>query len=106
MAGEQLIIPAPAVRAGVVADFAAWVADHHRPLLDFAQLVAGDVSTGEDLLQIALARTYLKWSKISARGEHPLAYGRRLLVKENASLWRRAGSRRGSSSSWWAPRAA
>jgi len=37
-------------------------------------LIAGDASTGEDLLQIALARAYLKWAKISARGEHPLGY--------------------------------
>jgi RNA polymerase sigma-70 factor (sigma-E family) len=63
------------------------------PLLDFAQLVAGDASTGEDLLQIALARAYLKWSKISARGEHPLGYVRRIIVNENASLWRRAWRR-------------
>jgi DNA-directed RNA polymerase specialized sigma24 family protein len=69
------------------------VADHHRPLLDFAQLVAGDASTGEDLLQIALARAYLKWSKISASGEHPLGYVRRIIVNENASLWRRAWKR-------------
>jgi RNA polymerase sigma-70 factor (sigma-E family) len=94
MAAEQLVVSAPAVRAPAVADFTAWVADHHRPLLDFAQLVAGDASTGEDLLQIALARAYLKWSKISARGEHPLGYVRRIIVNENASLWRRAWKRR------------
>ena len=58
MAGEQLVAPAPPVRVQAAADFTAWVADHHRPLLDFAQLVAGDASTGEDLLQIALARAY------------------------------------------------
>ena len=94
MAAEQLIAPAPAVSTQAVADFTAWVADHHRPLLDFARLVAGDASTGEDLLQIALARAYLKWSKISARGEHPLGYVRRIIVNENASLWRRAWKRR------------
>jgi RNA polymerase sigma-70 factor (sigma-E family) len=94
MSGEQLVVPAPAVSPQTVADFTAWVADHQRPLLDFAQLVAGDASTGEDLLQIALARAYLKWSKISARGEHPLGYVRRIIVNENASLWRRARKRR------------
>lgn len=62
--------------------------------LAFAQLVAGDAGTGEDLLQIALARAYLKWSTISARGEHPLGYVRRIIVNENASLWRRAWKRR------------
>jgi RNA polymerase sigma-70 factor (sigma-E family) len=94
MVGEQLVVPDPAVRARAVADFTAWVADHHRPLLAFAQLVAGDAATGEDLLQIALARAYLKWSTISARGEHPLGYVRRIIVNENASLWRRAWKRR------------
>jgi RNA polymerase sigma-70 factor (sigma-E family) len=47
-----------------------------------------------DLLQIALARAYLKWSKISASGEHPLGYVRRIIVNENAALWRRAWKRR------------
>ena len=41
MAGEQLVVPAPSVNARAAADFTAWVADHHRPLLNFAQLVAG-----------------------------------------------------------------
>ena len=99
MAGEQLVVPGPTARAQEVADFTAWVADHHRPLLHFAQLVAGDAPTGEDLLQIALARAYLKWSKISARDEHPLGYVRRIIVNENASLWRRAWKRLERSSS-------
>jgi RNA polymerase sigma-70 factor (sigma-E family) len=94
MAGEQLVVPAASVNARPAVDFTAWVADHHRPLLTFAQLVAGDAATGEDLLQIALARAYLKWSKISAGGEHPLGYVRRIIVNENASLWRRAWKRR------------
>jgi DNA-directed RNA polymerase specialized sigma24 family protein len=92
MASEQLVTPDPAVRARAVTDFTAWVSDHHRPLLDFARLIAGDASTGEDLLQIALARAYLKWAKISARGEHPLGYVRRIIVNENASLWRQHGN--------------
>ena len=94
MAGEQLVVPARSVSARPAADFTAWVSDHHRPLLNFAQLVAGDAATGEDLLQIALARAYLKWSKISASGEHPLGYVRRIIVNENASLWRRAWKRK------------
>jgi hypothetical protein len=43
MASEQLIAPDPAVGARAVTDFTAWVSDHHRPLLDFARLIAGDV---------------------------------------------------------------
>ena len=34
MVGEQLVVPDPAVRAQAIADFTAWVTDHHRPLLD------------------------------------------------------------------------
>jgi RNA polymerase sigma-70 factor (sigma-E family) len=94
MVGEQLVVPAPSARDRVTADFTAWVADHQGPLLNFAQLVAGDSGTGEDLLQIALARAYLKWSTISAQGEHPLGYVRRIILNENASLWRRPWKRR------------
>ena len=68
MVGEQLVAPAPAVSARAVADFTAWVADHHRPLLNFAQLVAGDAATGEDLVQIALARAYLRVQDQRSRG--------------------------------------
>jgi len=63
------------------------------PTVGLRAIGRGDASTGEDLLQIALARAYLKWSKISARGEHPLGYVRRIIVNENASLWRRAWRR-------------
>ena len=44
----------------------------------------GDAPTGEDLLQIALARAYLKWSTISARDEHPLSYVRRIIINETS----------------------
>ena len=76
---KPVVVPASTAHSEAVADFTAWVADRHRPLLDFAQLVAGDASTAEDLLQTALARAYLKWSRLS---------------NENASLWRRAWKRR------------
>jgi RNA polymerase sigma-70 factor (sigma-E family) len=75
-------------------DFATWVDDYQRSLLAFAQLVAGDAYTAEDLVQTALARAYLKWSTIGAPGQHPLAYVHRIIVNENASLWRRAWKRR------------
>lgn len=75
-------------------DFATWVDDYQRSLLAFAQLVAGDAYTAEDLVQTALARAYLKWSTLGAPGQHPLAYVHRIIVNENASLWRRAWKRR------------
>ena len=89
MVGEQLVV---ADRERTASDFTAWVSDHHRSLLGFAELVAGDAATGEDLLQAALAKAYLRWPQIG--GQHPLSYVRRIVVNENASLWRRAWKRR------------
>lgn len=89
--GEQLAV---ADRAQTIAEFTAWVSDYQRSLLSLAQLVAGDGATGEDLLQNALARAYLRWPQIGASGQHPLGYVRRMIVNENASLWRRAWKRR------------
>jgi RNA polymerase sigma-70 factor (sigma-E family) len=93
LVGQQRTAPPPAPPA-TVADFTDWVSDYQRSLLAFAQLVAGNRQTGEDLLQTALARAYLKWSKIGAPGQHPRAYVRRIIVNENASLWRRPWKRR------------
>ena len=99
MVGEQLVVSAFVSRAQTVSEFSTWVADYHRPLLAFAQLIAGDAQTGEDLLQTALARAYLKWPKIADAGQHPLGYVRRIIVNENASMWRRAWKRRERSTS-------
>lgn len=93
MVREHLTVQ-PTSRDERVADFPAWVRDYQRPLLGFAQLIAGDPHTGEDLLQTALARAYLKWSKIGAAGQDPVGYVRRIIVNENASLWRHAWKRR------------
>ena len=97
VAGSPLVAGVETVsdaRTEAEVDFEAWVNDYQRPLLAFAQLVAGDRETGEDLLQVALARAYLKWPKISGPGQHPQGYVRRIVVNENASLWRRAWKRR------------
>ena len=56
--------------------FLGWVRDYQRPLLGFAQLIAGHPQTGEDLLQTALARAYVKWPKIGAAGQDPVGYVR------------------------------
>jgi DNA-directed RNA polymerase specialized sigma24 family protein len=63
MAGSSLVAGVETLsdtRTDAEVDFAGWVNDYQRPLLAFAQLVAGDRQTGEDLLQVALARAYLK----------------------------------------------
>jgi RNA polymerase sigma-70 factor (sigma-E family) len=91
------VAPAPRsveILSSAPMDFAAWVDDYQRSLLAFAQLVAGDAHTAEDLVQTALAKAYLKWFAIAAPGQHPLAYVHRIIVNENASLWRRAWKRR------------
>lgn len=93
MVSEQLVVQ-PRSRADTASDFSAWVRDYQRSLLGFAQLIAGHPQTGEDLLQTALARAYLKWSKIGAAGQDPVGYVRRIIVNENASLWRHAWKRR------------
>ena len=74
VAGSPLVAGVETVsdaRTEAEVDFEAWVNDYQKPLLAFAQLVAGDRETGEDLLQVALARAYLKWPKISGPGPAP-----------------------------------
>lgn len=68
-------------------DFEAWMAARQRWLLRTAYLLSGDVHTAEDLVQTTLAKLYLAWDRVSAAGVD--AYARRILVNENASLWRR-----------------
>jgi len=83
--------PAPAED---VETFTSWAGEHHRALLAFAELISGDVSTAEDLVQIALAKVFLKWARLSRPDQEPLAYVRRIILNEDASLWRRAWKRR------------
>ena len=50
-----------------------------------AYLLTGDWALAEDLLQTALAKSYLRWDRI----EEPESYVRRVLVNTYASWWRR-----------------
>jgi RNA polymerase sigma-70 factor (sigma-E family) len=68
-------------------DFEAWMTARQRWLLRTAWLLTGDVHTAEDLVQTTLAKLYLAWDRVSARGVD--AYARRILVNEHATLWRR-----------------
>ena len=52
-----------------------------------ATLLAGDVDRGDDLLQEALLKTYLKWGRIE-RGA-ALAYTRRVMSTTNTDMWRK-----------------
>lgn len=80
-------------RASLDEDFSAWVREHQRSLLAFAQLVCGETHAAEDLVQVALAKAYLKWSRLSQPGQSPAAYVRRIIVNDHTSLWRRAWKR-------------
>jgi RNA polymerase sigma-70 factor (sigma-E family) len=81
-------------RAEIERDFASWVDDHQRSLLAFAQLVSGDDHGAEDLVQQSLTKAYLRWDRLSEPGQNPQAYVRRIIVNDNASLWRQTWKRR------------
>src|SRR4051794_1756486 len=74
------------------ADFVDYVHARQHALLRFAYLLTADHHMAEDLVQTALAKTYLSWDKLRDRGALD-AYVRRIIVNENASLWRRAWRR-------------
>lgn len=69
-------------------EFRVYVATRSGALLRTATLLTGDRSLAEDLVQTALARTYLAWGRI--REPHAVdAYTRRVLVTTYATWWRR-----------------
>jgi len=70
------------------AEFAAFVATSGPRLLRLAYGLTGDRGLGEDLLQEALAKVYLRWSRITDSGAAE-SYTRRVLVTTNVSMWRR-----------------
>ena len=67
--------------------FAEFATANARRLRHAARLLTGDDSRAEDLLQTALARTYLRWDRI--RAEDPTAYVRRVLYTAHVDWWRR-----------------
>lgn len=73
------------------AAFRAFVETNGAVLLHAARLLTGDHHRGEDLVQTALTRVYLKWDRIEA----PLAYARKALVTAHIDSTRRR---------WWGER--
>jgi RNA polymerase sigma-70 factor (sigma-E family) len=69
------------------AGFEAFATANGRRLRHAARLLTGDPQRAEDLLQTALARTYLRWGRI--RSDDPVAYVRRVLYSAHADSWRR-----------------
>jgi len=60
-------------------DFARFVDLRQRSLLRSAWLLTGDWALAEDLVQTALARTWLRWERVIRRDD-PEIYVRRVLV--------------------------
>jgi RNA polymerase sigma factor (sigma-70 family) len=73
------------------AAFRAFVETNGAVLLHAARLLTGDHHRGEDLVQTALTKVYLKWDRIDA----PLAYARKALVSAHIDSTRRR---------WWGER--
>ena len=73
------------------AAFRAFVVANGAALQHAARLLTGDHHRGEDLVQTALTRLYLKWNKVDA----PLAYARKALVTAHIDSTRRR---------WWGER--
>lgn len=72
--------------AGAEMEFREFVAARSPALMRLAYLLAVDASGAEDLLQTALLRTYLRWSRIN---RDPEAYVRRVVVTVAADDRRR-----------------
>lgn len=70
-------------------DFSAWAAEAERPLIRSAYLLTGDLHRSEDLVQEAMVKVALRWSRL--RDGHPTAYARRVIARDHVSLWRRRG---------------
>ena len=88
VAGED---PPPRSPAGQVPDdpeFRDYVTTRGRALLRTAYLLTGNLADAEDLLQAALAKTYLAWDRIEDRGALD-GYVRRAMVNTHISWWRR-----------------
>ncbi|MEP7021151.1 MAG: SigE family RNA polymerase sigma factor [Pseudonocardiales bacterium] len=73
------------------AGFRMFVETNGATLLHAARLLTGDHHRGEDLVQGALTKVYLKWDRIDA----PLAYARKALVTGHIDSTRRK---------WWGER--
>ncbi len=69
-------------------DFRSYVAARSPALMRTAYALTGNRADAEDLLQTALAKTYLSWTRIRER-EAVDGYVRRVMVNTQTSWWRR-----------------
>jgi RNA polymerase sigma-70 factor (sigma-E family) len=77
-----------AVRQDETAAFDAFVRARMPELRRFGRVLTGCDEAAADLVQDALERTLLHWSRIQTR-DNPEGYVRRIMVNRNISLWRR-----------------
>ena len=68
--------------------FKGYVAARSAALMRTAYMLTGNKADAEDLLQTALAKTYLSWDSIKDR-ESVDAYVRRIMLNTRTSWWRR-----------------
>ena len=68
--------------------FDAYVAARTPALLRSAYLLTGDQQLAEDLVQVALVKANLRWSRLVATGD-PEPWVRTVLYREHVSRWRR-----------------
>jgi RNA polymerase sigma-70 factor (sigma-E family) len=68
--------------------FDAFVRARLPDLLRFGRALTGSAEAGADLVQDALERTLLAWSRLESRHE-PEGYVRRIMVNRNISIWRK-----------------
>ena len=73
--------------------FDAFVRARLPELLRFGRALTGSAEAGADLVQDALERTLLAWSRLESRDE-PEGYVRRTMVNRNISIWRKFGRER------------
>ncbi|HVF21304.1 MAG TPA: SigE family RNA polymerase sigma factor, partial [Mycobacteriales bacterium] len=69
-------------------EFREFVAARSASLLRTAYLMTGTRADAEDLLQTALAKTYVSWRRVRA-ADQPEAYVRRMMLNTRTSSWRR-----------------
>jgi RNA polymerase sigma-70 factor (sigma-E family) len=69
-------------------EFRDYVQTRSRALLRTAYLLTGNPADAEDLVQAALAKTYLAWDRIEDRSALD-GYVRRAIVNTHISWWRR-----------------
>jgi RNA polymerase sigma-70 factor (sigma-E family) len=73
-------------RDGAVS-FTRWASGRQQALLRTAVLLCGDHHRAEDLVQDALTKVAVRWSRL--RDQNPDAYARQVMVRTNISWWRK-----------------